>query len=81
MMNKESYIPAVVLSDYDMLQGSITIGFIYDSTHSKQYISLCLRDSLGFSMQEKDIHIAVDDVPAVIDALQDQLDVFKEAQR
>ena len=79
-MSKES-IPVVVLSDYDMLQASITVGFIYDSTHSKQYISLCLRDSLGFPMQEKDIHIAVDDVPAVIDALQDQLDVFKEAQR
>lgn len=79
-MNKE-YIPVVVLSEYDMLNASITVGFIYDSTHSKQYISLCLRDSLGFSMQEKDIHIAVDDVPAVIDALQDQLDVFKEAQK
>ena len=31
--------------------------------------------------QEKDIHIAVDDVPAVIDALQDQLTTFQEAQR
>ena len=79
-MNKES-IPVVVLSEYDMLNASITVGFIYDSTHSKQYISLCLRDSLGFSMQEKDIHIAVDDVPAVIDALQDQLDAFREAQK
>ena len=79
-MSKES-IPVIVLSEYDMLNASITVGFIYDSTHSKQYISLCLRDSLGFSMQEKDIHIAVDDVPAVIDALQDQLDVFKRAQK
>jgi hypothetical protein len=81
MMSKESSIPAIVLSEYDMLNASITIGFIYDSTHSKQYISLCLRDSLGFPMQEKDIHIAVDDVPAVIDALQDQLTTFQEAQR
>ena len=79
-MNKET-IPVVVLSDYDMLQASITVGFVYDSTHSKQYISLCLRDSLGFAMPDRDIHIAVDDVPAVIDALQDQLDVFKEAQK
>ena len=79
-MNKES-IPVVVLSDYHMLSSFVTVGFIYDSTHSKQYISLCLRDSLGFPMPDKDIHIAVDDVPAVIDALQDQLDVFKRAQR
>ena len=79
-MNKES-IPVVVLSDYDMLNASITVGFIYDSTHSKQYISLCVRDQFQYAMQEKDIHIAVDDVPAVIDALQDQLDVFKRAQR
>ena len=79
-MSKES-IPVIVLSEYDMLNASISVGFIYDSTHSKQYISLCLRDSLGFPMPDKDIHIAVDDVPAVIDALQDQLDVFKRAQR
>jgi hypothetical protein len=79
-MNKES-IPVVVLSEYDMLNASITVGFIYDSTHSKQYISLCVRDQMNYAMQEKDIHIAVDDVPAVIDALQDQLDVFKEAQK
>ena len=50
-MNKE-YIPVVVLSEYDMLNASITVVFIYASTHSKQYISLCLRDSLGFSIQE-----------------------------
>ena len=80
-MNKESTIPVVVLSDYDMLQASITVGFIYDSTHSKQYISLCVRDQMNYAMQEKDIHIAVDDVPAVIDALQDQLTTFQEAQR
>ena len=80
-MNKESSIPVVVLSDYDMLQASITVGFIYDSTHSKQYISLCVRDQMNYAMQEKDIHIAVDDVPAVIDALQDQLTTFQEAQR
>jgi hypothetical protein len=80
MMNKES-IPVVVLSDYDMLQASITVGFVYDSSHSKQYISLCLRDQFQYAMPDKDIHIAVDDVPAVIDALQDQLDAFKEAQR
>ena len=80
-MNKESTIPVVVLSDYDMLQASITVGFIYDSTHSQQYISLCVRDQMNYAMQEKDIHIAVDDVPAVIDALQDQLTTFQEAQR
>ena len=80
MMNKES-IPAVVLSDYDMLKASITVGFVYDSTHSKQYISVCLRDSLGFAMPDKDIHISVEHVPLVIDALQDQLNAFKEAQK
>lgn len=79
-MNKE-FIPVVVLSEYDMLKASITVGFVYDSTHSKQYISLCVRDQFQYAMQEKDIHIAVDDVPAVIDALQDQLDVFKRAQK
>ena len=80
MMSKES-IPAIVLSEYDMLNASITVGFVYDSTHSKQYISLCVRDQFQYAMQDKDIHIAVDDVPAVIDALQDQLDVFREAQK
>ena len=79
-MNKE-YIPVVVLSEYDMLKASITVGFVYDSTNSKQYISLCVRDQFQYAMPDKDIHIAVDDVPAVIDALQDQLDAFKRAQR
>jgi hypothetical protein len=79
-MNNES-IPVVVLSEYDMLNASVTVGFVYDSTNSKQYISLCLHDSFGFAMTDKDIHIAVDDVPAAIDALQDQLNAFKEAQR
>ena len=80
MMNKES-IPAIVLSDYDMLSSFVTVGFIYDSTNSKQYISLCVRDQMNYAMPDKDIHIAVDDVPAVIDALQDQLDAFKRAQK
>ena len=79
-MNNES-IPVVVLSDYDMLNASITVGFVYDSTHSKQYISLCVRDQFRYPIQEKDIHIAVDDVPAVMDALQDQLNAFREAQK
>ena len=79
-MTKES-IPVVVLSDYDMLNASISVGFVYDSTNSKQYISLCVRDQFQYAMTDKDIHIAVDDVPAVIDALQDQLNAFKEAQR
>jgi hypothetical protein len=79
-MSKES-IPVVVLSEYDMLNASITVGFVYDSTHSKQYISLCVRDQFQYAMPDKDIHIAVDNVPAVIDALQDQLDAFKRAQK
>jgi hypothetical protein len=79
-MNNES-IPVVVLSEYDMLNASVTVGFVYDSTNSKQYISLCVRDQMNYAMPDKDIHIAVDDVPAVIDALQDQLNAFKEAQR
>ena len=79
-MNKES-IPVVVLSEYDMLNARITVGFIYDSTHNKQYISLCLRDQFQYAMPDRDIHIAVEDVPAVIDALQDQLDAFKRAQK
>lgn len=69
----------LVMTDYDILTAYITVGFVYDSTNSKQYISLCLRDSLGFAMPDKDIHIAVDHVPAVIDALQDQLNAFREA--
>lgn len=79
-MNNES-IPVVVLSDYDMLNASVTVGFVYDSTHSKQYISLCIHDQMNYAMPDKDLHIAVDDVPAVIDALQDQLNAFKDAQR
>jgi len=79
-MTNES-TPVVVLSDYDMLNAFLSVGYVYDSTNSKQYISLCLRDQFQYAMADKDIHIAVDDVPAVIDALQDQLNAFKEAQR
>ena len=77
-MNKES-IPVVVLSDYAMLNAALSVGFVYDSSHSKQYISLCLWDQFQYALPDRDIHIAVDDVPAVIDALQDQLNAFKEA--
>ncbi len=79
-MTKES-IPVVVLSDYDMLNAFLSVGFVYDSTNSKQYISLCVHDNFGYPMADKDLHIAVDDVPAAIDALQDQLTNFQEAQR
>jgi hypothetical protein len=79
-MTKQS-IPVVVLSDYDMLNASLSVGFVYDSTNSKQYISLCVRDQFQYAMADRDIHIAVDDVQAVIDAIQDQLSAFEEAQR
>ena len=68
----------LVMSDYDILTAFITVGYVYDTTHSKQYISLCLRDSLGYAMTDRDIHIAVDNVQSVIDALQTQLIAFKE---
>lgn len=79
-MTKES-IPVVVLSDYDMLNAFVSVGYVYDSTNSKQYISLCIRDQFQYAMPDKDLHIAVDDVQAMIDALIDQLTTFQEAQR
>jgi hypothetical protein len=79
-MTKES-IPVVVLSDYDMLNAFVSVGYVFDSTHNKQYISLCVHDNFGYPMADKDLHIAVDDVQAMIDALIDQLTTFQEVQR
>ncbi len=73
-------IPVVVLSDYDLVNASITLGHVMDTANDKLLLSLCVRDAFNFAMADKDIHIAVDEVPTLITALQDQYAAYKEAQ-
>jgi hypothetical protein len=73
-------IPCVVLSDYDMLSASITLGHVMDTANDRLLLSLCVRDAMNFPMADKDIHIAIDDVPTLVAALQDQYAAYKEAQ-
>lgn len=73
-------IPVVVLSDYDMLSASITLGHVMDTANDRLLLSVCVRDAFNFPMTDKDIHIAIDDVPTLVAALQDQYAAYKEAQ-
>ncbi len=76
-MNKE--LSVMTLSEYDHMQAGITLGTVYDAAKEQMYISICLQDSLGYAMTDRDIHIAVNDVPKFISLLQEKLDKFKEA--
>ena len=73
-------IPCVVLSDYDMLNAFVTLGHVMDTANARLLISLCIRDAFNYAMTDKDIHIAIDDVPTLVAALQDQYASYKEAQ-
>jgi hypothetical protein len=73
-------IPCVVLSDYDMLNAFVTLGHVMDTANDRLLLSLCIRDAFNFAMTDKDIHIAIDDVPTLVAALQEQYAAYKEAQ-
>ena len=73
-------IPCIVLSDYDMLSASITLGHVVDTANDTLLLSLCIRDAFNFPMVDKDIHIAIEDVPSLVSALQEQHAAYMEAQ-
>ncbi len=76
-MNKE--LSVMTLSEYDHMQAGITLGTVYDAAKEQMYISICLQDHLGYAMSDRDIHIAVQDVPKFVALLQAKLDKFQEA--
>ena len=73
-------IPVVVLSEYHMLNASITFGHVMDTAHDRLLLSLCVRDAFSHPIADKDLHIAIDDVPTLIAALQDQYAAYMEVQ-
>jgi hypothetical protein len=75
----KSELSVMTLSDFDHMRAGITLGTVYDSAKEQMYISICLQDSLGYAMSDRDIHIAVNDVPKFISLLQEKYDKFKEA--
>ena len=77
-MNKE--LSVITLSEYDHMQAGITLGTVYDSAKEQMYISICLQDHLGYAMSDRDIHIAVQDIPKFISLLQEKFDKFQEAK-
>ena len=74
----KSELSVVTLSEYDHMQAGITLGTVYDAAKEQMYISICLQDSFGYAMSDRDIHIAVNDVPKFISLLQGKYDKFKE---
>lgn len=75
----KSELSVVTLSEYDHMEAGITLGTVYDAAKEQMYISICLQDSFGYAMNDRDIHIAVNDVPKFISLLQGKYDKFKEA--
>ncbi len=75
----KSELSVMTLSDFDHMRAGITLGTVYDSAKEQMYISICLQDSLGYAMTDRDIHIAVNDVPKFVALLQEKFDKFKEA--
>jgi hypothetical protein len=63
-----------------MLNAFVTLGHVMDTANDRLLLSLCVRDAMNFPMADKDIHIAIDDVPTLIAALQDQYAAYLEAQ-
>ena len=76
----KSELSVMTLSDFDHMRAGITLGTVYDSAKEQMYISICLQDSLGYAMTDRDIHIAVNDVPKFISLLQEKFDKFQEAK-
>ncbi len=76
-MNKE--LSVMTLSEYDHMQAGITLGSVYDAAKEQMYISICLQDHLGYAMSDRDIHIAVQDIPKFVALLQAKFDKFQEA--
>ena len=76
----KSELSVVTLSEFDHMQAGICLGLVYDSAKEQMYISICLQDSFGYPMSDRDIHIAVQDVPKFISLLQGKFDKFKEAK-
>ena len=74
----KSELSVITLSDFDHMQAGITLGTVYDSAKEQMYISICLQDSFGYPMSDRDIHIAVQDVPKFISLLQGKYDKFQE---
>ncbi len=75
----KSELSVMTLSDFDHMRAGITLGTVYDAANEQMYISICLQDNLGLAMSDRDIHIAVQDVPKFISLLQEKFDKFKEA--
>jgi len=77
----KSELSVMTLSEYDHMRAGITLGTVYDSAKEQMYISICLQDHLGYAMSDRDIHIAVQDVPKFISLLQEKFDKFQEASK
>ena len=75
----KSELSVMTLSEYDHMRAGITLGTVYDAAKEQMYISICLQDQLGYAMSDRDIHIAVNDVPKFISLLHGKYDKFKEA--
>ena len=76
----KSELSVVTLSEFDHMKAGISLGTVYDAAKEQMYISICLQDSFGYPMSDRDIHIAVQDVPKFISLLQGKFDKFKEAK-
>ena len=76
----KSELSVITLSDFDHMQAGISLGTVYDAAKEQMYISICLQDSFGYPMSDRDIHIAVQDIPKFISLLQGKFDKFKEAK-
>jgi hypothetical protein len=63
-----------------MLNAFVTLGHVMDTANDRLLLSLCVRDAMNFPMADTDIHIAIDDVPTLVTALQEQYAAYKEAQ-
>ena len=76
----KSELSVITLSYFDHMKAGITLGTVYDAAKEQMYISICLQDSFGYPMSDRDIHIAVQDVPKFITLLHGKYDKFKEAK-
>ncbi len=66
-------VPAIVLSEYDMLSASITFGHVYDNLRNQLYLSICVQDQMNYAMHDRDIHIRLEDLDLFINLLEQQM--------